>query len=39
MMAAAHEGAGWGAKGIQYGGYENAIGTGQAIFWFPADRA
>lgn len=36
MLAGAHGGTSWTAKGTQYGQYENAIGTGQANFWFDA---
>jgi 3,4-dihydroxyphenylacetate 2,3-dioxygenase len=34
MMAGALGGRSWTATGVQYGNYEAALGTGQAIFWF-----
>lgn len=34
MMAGALGGQAWTAPGVQYGNYEAALGTGQAIFWF-----
>lgn len=34
MMAGALGGQSWTAPGVQYGNYEAALGTGQAIFWF-----
>jgi 3,4-dihydroxyphenylacetate 2,3-dioxygenase len=36
VLAGAHGGSAWNAPGVQYGRYEAAIGTGQAIFWFDA---
>lgn len=35
MLAGALEGAACRARAAQYGEYENAIGTGQAMLWFP----
>jgi len=35
VLAGAHGGRTWDAKGEQFGRYEAAIGTGQANFWFP----
>lgn len=37
MMAGAHGGAAWTAKGKQYGQYEHAIGTEQANFGFDGE--
>jgi hypothetical protein len=34
VLAGAHGGPAWSARGEQFGRYEAAIGTGQAIFWF-----
>jgi hypothetical protein len=34
VLAGAHGGAAWQARGEQFGRYEAAIGTGQANFWF-----
>ncbi|MDQ2857581.1 MAG: hypothetical protein M3R53_02885, partial [Candidatus Eremiobacteraeota bacterium] len=34
-LAGAMGGTKWRTPGVQYGAYEAAIGTGQAIFWFP----
>jgi len=34
MMAGALGGPSWTSPGVQYGNYEAALGTGQAIFWF-----
>jgi hypothetical protein len=34
VLAGAHGGPAWRAKGEQFGRYEAAIGTGQANFWF-----
>lgn len=34
-LAGALGGAEWTARGVQYGNYEAAIGTGQVNFWFP----
>jgi 3,4-dihydroxyphenylacetate 2,3-dioxygenase len=34
IMAGALGGAAWNWRGVQFGEYEAAIGTGQAIFWF-----
>ena len=34
MMAGALGGQAWTSPGVQYGNYEAALGTGQAIFWF-----
>jgi 3,4-dihydroxyphenylacetate 2,3-dioxygenase len=34
VLAGAHGGAAWTARGEQFGRYEAAIGTGQSIFWF-----
>ena len=36
VMAGAMGGTAWKWKGVQFGRYEAAIGTGQAIFWFDA---
>jgi len=36
VLAGAHGGAQWNARGEQFGRYEAAIGTGQANFWFAA---
>lgn len=38
-MAGALGGITWKARGIQYGNYENAIGTGQAMFWFDIESS
>jgi 3,4-dihydroxyphenylacetate 2,3-dioxygenase len=39
VLAGAHGGPAWTARGEQFGRYEAAIGTGQSIFWFgPQDE-
>ena len=38
ILAGAHGGAAWRARGEQFGRYEAAIGTGQANFWFARDQ-
>jgi 3,4-dihydroxyphenylacetate 2,3-dioxygenase len=38
ILAGAHGGAAWRARGELFGRYEAAIGTGQANFWFARDQ-